>query len=124
MITKKIDKLTKEITETMIEKAGYKRLQLMKDKDKDGTPRLIADELIIDGENKIIEFFNKLKGMDKEIKPVTIDETKPEGLERLDCTKITTLEEVKLILQCMDLHVSKEVLGASEYEKIKHLIVN
>jgi hypothetical protein len=37
---------------------------------------------------------------------------------RLDCTKITTLEEVKLILDALDLHMST---SAKQFEKLKHL---
>ena len=57
-ITEKIDEISNKITEEMLEKKGIKKIQLMKGKDL--CPRLITDDLIIDGEDKIIEFLKKL----------------------------------------------------------------
>lgn len=40
---------------------------------------------------------------------------------KVDCTKITSLEEVKLILDCLNLYMYSD---SPHYEKLKHLIVN
>ena len=39
----------------------------------------------------------------------------------MDCTKITTLEEVKLILASLNLHIKTD---AEHYDKLKHLVVD
>ena len=44
-----------------------------------------------------------------------------ETMKEIDCTKITTLEEVKLILASLDLHIN---INAEHYDKLKHLIIN
>jgi hypothetical protein len=41
--------------------------------------------------------------------------------KKMDCTKITSLEEVKLILDCLNLYISSD---APHFEKLKHLIIN
>lgn len=42
-----------------------------------------------------------------------------ENLKKLDCTKITSIEEIKLILEALDLSISVD----SEYfEQLKHLV--
>jgi DNA-directed RNA polymerase len=40
-------------------------------------------------------------------------------MEKLDCKKITSLEEVKLILDSLDLHINEK---NPHYDKLKHLI--
>lgn len=40
--------------------------------------------------------------------------------KKLDCTKITTLDEVKLILDSLNLHIYP---NCKHYEKLKHLIL-
>lgn len=42
-------------------------------------------------------------------------------MKKIDCTKITTLEEVKLILASLDLHIN---INAEHYDKLKHLVVD
>ena len=44
-----------------------------------------------------------------------------ETMKKIDCTKITTLEEVKLILSSLDLHIN---INAEHYDKLKHLVVD
>ena len=44
-----------------------------------------------------------------------------ETMKKIDCTKITTLEEVKLILASLDLHIN---INAEHYDKLKHLVVD
>tara|TARA_R100000900_G_scaffold139133_1_gene118583 strand:- start:548 stop:766 length:219 start_codon:yes stop_codon:yes gene_type:complete len=39
--------------------------------------------------------------------------------KRIDATKITTIEEIKLILDGLDIHMNT---SAPNYEKLKHLV--
>jgi hypothetical protein len=45
--------------------------------------------------------------------------TNIEQMKKIDCTKIKKLEDVKLILEALDLHVN---VSSEHYEKIKHLV--
>jgi|TARA_B110000259_G_C13744880_1_gene294007 hypothetical protein len=39
--------------------------------------------------------------------------------KKIDCKKITTIEEIKLILDSLDLHMGKD---CPHYDKLKHLL--
>jgi len=42
-------------------------------------------------------------------------------MKKLDCTKITTIEEIALILECIVISINED---CEHYDKLKHLLVD
>jgi len=55
----RINKALEEITEEMLKKSGYNRVQIIKESKFNA--KLIADDLIITGDDEIINFLEQIK---------------------------------------------------------------